>query len=441
MQTLEQLLSGQLKGIKRLKLSCDLTEFPEAIFDLAESLEILDLSGNRLSALPSHFGLLKNLKIAFFSNNLFTELPAVLAACPRLEMIGFKANKIAVVPSEALSPQLRWLILTDNCIETLPASIGSCRRLQKCMLAGNRLQQLPPEMANCSGLELLRISANNIEVLPEWLFQLPRLSWLAIAGNPCCTAERALADLPGISWDDLAVTVQLGEGASGWVSHAIWRNGAMETAVAVKLFKGQVTSDGSPDEEMKIAATAGRHPHLVQVLGNITGHPEAKQGLVFELIPDSCKLLGNPPSFDSCTRDTFPEDAVFSLRQLLTIAQAITSAAAHLHAAGIMHGDLYCHNTLVNEEGLVLLTDYGAACLYQGAHPGVAAALQRIEVRAFGCFVDDLLQRLAPGEADKLLATALRNIVSECMVETVLLRPDFNGLTEKLRLIAGRTDE
>ena len=44
MDTLAQLRAGQLAGIKRLDLSCGLTEFPREIFDLADSLEILNLS-------------------------------------------------------------------------------------------------------------------------------------------------------------------------------------------------------------------------------------------------------------------------------------------------------------------------------------------------------------------------------------------------------------
>ena len=67
MQTLQQLLSGELIGTKKLKLSCGLTEFPSEIFTLADTLELLDLSGNQLSQLPEDFGRFKKLKIAFFS--------------------------------------------------------------------------------------------------------------------------------------------------------------------------------------------------------------------------------------------------------------------------------------------------------------------------------------------------------------------------------------
>ena len=44
--TLDQLRSHQLIGTQRLDLAAGLTTFPEEILDLADSLEILDLSNN-----------------------------------------------------------------------------------------------------------------------------------------------------------------------------------------------------------------------------------------------------------------------------------------------------------------------------------------------------------------------------------------------------------
>ncbi|GAB3381440.1 hypothetical protein GCM10027514_21170 [Azotobacter armeniacus] len=43
----------QLAGSTRLDLSADLHELPDEIFALADSLEILNLSGNRLTSLPA----------------------------------------------------------------------------------------------------------------------------------------------------------------------------------------------------------------------------------------------------------------------------------------------------------------------------------------------------------------------------------------------------
>ena len=119
MDTLACLRSGQLHGATRLNLACGLTEFPREIFDLADSLEILDLSHNALRTLPDDLARLHKLRIVFCSNNQFTELPRVLGQCPQLSMVGFKSNPIHTVPAAALPPQLRWLILTDNQIQEI----------------------------------------------------------------------------------------------------------------------------------------------------------------------------------------------------------------------------------------------------------------------------------------------------------------------------------
>ena len=56
MHTLDQLRAGQLHGLKRLNLSEGLTEFPREIFALANTLEVLNLTGNALSSLPDDLG-------------------------------------------------------------------------------------------------------------------------------------------------------------------------------------------------------------------------------------------------------------------------------------------------------------------------------------------------------------------------------------------------
>jgi Leucine-rich repeat (LRR) protein len=129
LHTLEQLRSGQLKGITRLKLSCALTDFPEEIFELAETLEILDLSGNQLSELPRSLAQLKKLKILFLSENKFTVFPEILAGCKQLDMIGFKSNQISHISENAFPPLLRWLILTNNRLEYLQGC--TCWKLVK----------------------------------------------------------------------------------------------------------------------------------------------------------------------------------------------------------------------------------------------------------------------------------------------------------------------
>ncbi len=435
LNTLEDLRAGKLAGSRRLKLACGLSEFPREIFDLAETLEILDLSGNALSSLPDDLPRLGKLRILFCSNNPFAELPAVIGQCAALEMVGFKANRIETVPAAALPANLRWLILTDNQIAELPAAIGRCTHLQKLMLAGNRLQSLPPEMANCTRLELLRISANQLSALPEWLLSLPRLSWLAFAGNPFCAGAARPADVSLIHWDDLQVSHPLGEGASGVIHHAEWRAEEGVLSVALKLFKGALTSDGLPLNEMHACMTAGAHPHLLPVLGKLEAHPDDAHGLVMALIDDSFGNLAGPPSFDSCTRDVYPAGATFDLKTAIGIALGIASAAEHLHAQGIMHGDLYAHNILHGADGKALLGDFGAASFVPAEDRATAEALQRIEVRAFACLLEELLERCPVAVDGQKTLKMLGDLQAECAQENVGARPLFAEIVRRLKAL------
>jgi len=430
MQTLQQLQNGELKGAISLKLSEQLTYFPVEIFELADTLEVLDLSGNQLTALPTDFGRLKKLRIFFCSDNLFTLLPEVLGDCPLLDIVGFKSNVIETIQVKALNPNLRWLILTNNKIGILPAEIGNCPRMQKLMLAGNRLQTLPLELSKCRNLSLLRISANRLSYLPEWLLSMPKLSWLAFSGN-LFSKNTDAGSLDYLNWADLEISHLLGEGASGVISKATWQNNEDVQEVAVKIFKGTMTSDGLPEDEMNAYILAGEHPGLVQLIGQIDAHPENKKGLVMGLIPERFFNLGLPPSLVSCTRDVFKDGLSLSARQVLQIAGTIASLAAQLHSKGIMHGDLYAHNTLIDEEGNTLFGDFGAACFYDTSDLALAAALERLEVSAFGHLLDDLLS-LCDESGEHPLLIKLETLRDLSRADDVSSRPGFISLSDEL---------
>lgn len=430
MQTLQQLISGELKGIKKLQLSCELTTFPNEIFELAETLEILDLSNNKLSQLPENFSDLKKIKIAFFSDNNFTEFPTVLSGCESLTMIGFKSNKINHIPENSFPKHLQWLILTNNAIPYLPKSIGCCSKLQKVALAGNKLQSLPDEMANCHNIELLRISANQLSQFPEWLLSLPRLAWLACSGNPFCKINVIKDELPLIKWNDLNLQEVLGQGASGIIYKATCADSRFKSQVAIKVFKGEVTSDGFPEDEMNACITAGNHTNLVTVLGKISHHPEHKMGLVLDLIPPDFKNLGGPPSFDSCTRDTFKPETDFTLYTILKIARSIAEACNHLHKNNIMHGDLYAHNTLIDKQANTIFGDFGAATIYN-KNQLYSLNFEKIDVRAFGYLIDDLL-KCTKEDLNSAKGTILKILRDQCLHEVLIQRPNFGQCLEIL---------
>lgn len=441
---LQRLRAGELAGARVLRIAAGLEHFPDEVFDLSDTLEVLDLSGNRLSTLPHDLHRLHRLRVFFASSNRFTELPEALGACPRLEMVGFKANRIGHVPARALPARLRWLILTDNAATALPDALGERPRLQKLMLAGNRLSALPDTLRHCRSLELLRIAANRFDALPGWLAELPRLAWLAMGGNAFNDAiESTVRGGHGaghVHWSDLQVGELLGEGASGRILAATLGHGSGRRDVAVKLFKGEVTSDGWPMTELAVSLGAGRHPGLIPVRGRLEGHPDGTRGLVMERVPAAYRTLAGPPSFESCTRDVYPPDLRLPASAALRIAADVASALAHLHSQCLVHGDLYAHNLLWRPDALPgqasgLLGDFGAASF---APPGpLGDAVRRMDVRAFGVLLAELCAHAA-ADADGPLEGDARALADDCMNEEPAARPAAAELAARTAQWAAR---
>ncbi|WP_115898529.1 leucine-rich repeat-containing protein kinase family protein [Marinomonas pollencensis] len=413
MQTLQQLNSGALKGVKRLQLAENLSEFPEAIYSLADSLEILDLSNNALTSLPDDLARLSNLKILFCSNNQFTELPEVLGSCPKLEMIGFKSNQIRKVSGAALPRITRWLILTDNQIDALPDEIGLLPRLQKLALAGNQLRHIPESIKGCQNLELIRLSANKLSSFPDVLLRLPKLAWLAFSGNPFCADRHYHQEFKTVAAEDLILHQVLGQGASGVISKATWQRNlyGFPDKIAVKVFKGEVTSDGYPDDELDACLSIGVHENIVKPLAQIS-EPECS-ALLMELIPEDYQNLGQPPSLVTCTRDTFTQGQAFSIQKIDFIVTQMDAVLQHFMDKEISHGDLYAHNVLINPDGHILFGDFGAASKYANLSAEQKQGIQQIEHRAMGHFIDDMLSLCVASDSKSELYQALRQRLIE----------------------------
>ena len=435
--SLAQLQSGELKGTQRLKIEANLTRFPTKIFDLADTLELLDLSNNQLSELPKNLADLHQLKALFLNNNLFTEVPEILASCPQLDLISLKSNQVIEFKEHAIPKKTRWLILTDNKLTKLPDSIGNLHRLKKLMLAGNQLTYLPETMRQCQNLQLLRIAANQLCKLPNWLEELPKLAWLAFAGNPFAqNTNRKKTDVPKITQAEFHLQEQLGQGASGVIHKAGWKSAELsnkQADVAIKLFKGGITSDGYPEDELHASLNAGLHPNLVEVTGHI--NDENQLGLVMNLIPSHYNNLGQPPSLESCTRDQFEDDYQLSQADVIKIALTMADTLAHLHDKQISHGDLYAHNILIDHQANILFGDFGAASDFSVLSAKQQQLIKSFEVRAFGYLLEDLLSLIHTSNQGAQLEVLTKQINNLIDIKNTWCLPPPRLLNRKYLLI------
>ncbi len=429
MKTLAALKSEDLINSTHIKIAANLEIFPEELYTLIDTLEVLDLTDNNLSYLPDDFDRFKKLKRVFLSNNQFDHIPKVLAKLPNLSMIGMRNNKIKIFEEDSLPLSTRWLILTDNELTTLPNSIGGLTLLQKFMLSGNKLSSLPNSISKCINLELLRIAANNLNSFPKSLLSLPKLSWLAYSGNPFCKKHpNTNQGLKILDWNEISIKELLGEGASGNIYKGIYN----QKEVALKVFKGEMTSDGLPQEEMDINISIGQHENLVDVLAQIKNHPQNKDVLMLELIPSTFFNLGLPPSLESCTRDVYKSDFKLSINAVLKILKAMASAGVHIHKRGIMHGDFYAHNIMIDKNSNAILGDFGGASYYKSDDFELNDSLEKLEIRAFGCLIEELLELSKEDKNDSNVRNSLIELQKLCFNEKVEERPLFDQLLKEL---------
>jgi hypothetical protein len=102
-----------------------------------------------------------------------------------------------------------------------------------------------------------------------------------------------------------------------------------------------------------------------------------------------------------------------------------------------MHGDLYAHNILHCGQGRALLGDFGAASFYARDDGTLAPLLERIEVRAFGCLLEELIERIDKREAEPDTLAALLRLQAACFSTTVAARPSFEEIVEGLSALSG----
>lgn len=288
---------------------------------------------------------------------------------------------------------------------------------------------------------MLRVAANRLESFPKELLEHQHLSWVAVGSNPFTEAamHKRLQQAPAtIDFKEVLLGEKLGSGAGATVYAAEWRG----SRVAAKIWEADRFSDGTANGEWganRVASEPGSSS-LVRVLGTFE---EPKKGMILELLDGSTAAAG-PPNFETVTRDTLPSNGGkgprLSPSAALYIARNVAAACHYLHSTGIIHGDVYLHNTLiVMQEGSsssrrdvidARLSDFGAAAIVEGS---IGEGLKRLEVRSFGWLLQDLLDILSDTDNhNNAIIARLRDLRELCSSTDVYQLPSFATLSEEL---------
>ncbi|KAI9151604.1 Leucine-rich repeat-containing protein 40 [Paramyrothecium foliicola] len=195
---------GQMTSLRDLKLANNLLYGPLSwsISNLT-SLEILDLHGNNVSALPRNIGNMSRLRILNLNENSFEALPFDgLARLPLTELL-VKKNKLSgTLIEDAIEslPHLQTLDASSNQLTRL-VPLGSAIDLpvlHALSLSMNRLQGLP-DMTSWTGLLTLTVDENSLSSIPHSFTSLTKLRHADFASNDIRVIPPEIARMDNLS--------------------------------------------------------------------------------------------------------------------------------------------------------------------------------------------------------------------------------------------------
>ncbi|KAG7269880.1 hypothetical protein CRUP_033247 [Coryphaenoides rupestris] len=176
-----------LESLEMLDLSQNkLTELPDKVFQPLTSLRNLDLSSNQVTHISENcFHGMALLERLYLSNNhIKTIHPAAFNGLEQLIELKLQGNQLTTLPALSL-PRLRLLDLRHNVFPTLGPEDLHTPNLESLKLAGVGLTSLDNTlMVSLGNLHDLDISDNQLNVFPPALKEARGLIHLSLAGNP-----------------------------------------------------------------------------------------------------------------------------------------------------------------------------------------------------------------------------------------------------------------
>lgn len=179
---------GSLVHLKALNLSFnELNALPLEISHLV-SLNALNLSGNQLERLPLGITMIPNLYELDLSYNDLKDLPSEIGRLFALSMLNLSFTQIRTLPTDfSCLKNLRVLDISYTQIRSLPIVVTQLVHLTALDLSVNRLEKLPPEIGHLYNLRTLDLHDNQLSSLPLEIGELEWLITLDLTGNPLPT--------------------------------------------------------------------------------------------------------------------------------------------------------------------------------------------------------------------------------------------------------------
>ena len=134
-------------------------------------LEFLNISNNKIAALPGDIGNWTRLRSLKADHNQLQELPDGLALLLHLEHLSASNNQVGYVPANlGHSRSLKTVDLSRNLLTSAPPSLGNCPDLYELFLNSNKIDSIPANYAHIPDRAVVLLQDNELKgAIPEKL--------------------------------------------------------------------------------------------------------------------------------------------------------------------------------------------------------------------------------------------------------------------------------
>ncbi|XP_065834335.1 leucine-rich repeat-containing protein 40-like isoform X1 [Oscarella lobularis] len=160
------LSSAACAGVSEVDFSRNaLTEFPDGLCQLRDSMRTLSLAHNKLSSLSSAIVSCVQLTRLDLSANSLFDLPDVQPLSNLLELI-ISYNRFSRIPESVFKIKtLETLLASDNQLCEIDVDgLRNLKRLTSLDMQNNSIAQVPPELGKLNNLRALKLSGNSFRV-------------------------------------------------------------------------------------------------------------------------------------------------------------------------------------------------------------------------------------------------------------------------------------
>lgn len=177
-------ISGLRRGLTKLWLANNGVRALAPEVAALSNLDSLWLGGNllRAAALPPTLAGLTALRTLSLPGNLLEQLPeGVVAGLPALEWLDVSENRLAALP--AALGRVTTLTRVDahsNALVSVPPELGRLSALKHLSLHFNALEALPDALGDCRALVWLSLHANKLRAVPAALGRLSNVTRLSL---------------------------------------------------------------------------------------------------------------------------------------------------------------------------------------------------------------------------------------------------------------------